>query len=166
MDLIDLIKQFEGFKPKPYLDSASIPTIGIGTIRYPNGVRVTMRDPEITLAKAEEYLMHDLDAFKKDVSWLTKDVNLNINQYNALVSFAYNVGSDIDIDTTPEGLGDSTLLKKVLINPNDPSIAEEFKKWNKAGGKVVKGLTIRRQKEAELYFTAPQKDQLLYTSIQ
>ena len=75
------------------------------------------------------------------------------NQFNALVSFAYNVGSDIDADDIPEGLGDSTLLKKVNKNPNDLSIMAEFLKWNKSNGKVSNGLVKRRKLEAKLYFT-------------
>ena len=70
-----------------------------------------------------------------------------------MVSFAFNVGSDIDVDNIPEGLGDSTLLRKVNANPNDPSIAREFIKWNKAGGRVLDGLTKRRIQESELYFS-------------
>lgn len=153
MKPIDLVKQFEGFRPKPYLDTAGVPTIGYGTIRYPNGVRVTMKDPEITESKAIEYMMNDLKAFEKDVKSLTKTVKLTDNQYAALVSFAYNVGSDIDIDTSPEGLGDSTLLKKVLKNPNDPTIKNEFAKWIYSGGKKTNGLVNRRKKEAEIYFS-------------
>jgi len=67
------------------------------------------------------------------------------NQFNALVSFAFNVGIG--------ALSKSTLLKLVNINPNDGNIAKEFLKWNKAGGKIVGGLTTRRIKESSIYFT-------------
>jgi lysozyme len=67
------------------------------------------------------------------------------------VSFAYNVGSDIDQDEIPEGLGDSTLLKLVIANPNDPKIWGAFCQWNKAGGKPLLGLSRRRNCEAELF---------------
>ena len=90
--------------------------------------------------------------FAKDVDSLVTS-NINQNQFNALVSFAFNLGSDIDADNIPEGLGDSRLLRRVNANPNDPEIAREFVKWNKAGGRVLDGLTKRRLKEAELYFT-------------
>ena len=152
VNAITLIKQFEGCKLKPYKCPAGIPTIGWGSTRYPNGVRVLMKDPAITQSKADEMLLWDLHAFEADVTRLTKSVFLNQNQFDALVDFAYNCGSDIDIDTTPEGLGDSTLLKKVLANPNDQTIAQEFAKWNKANGKVNNGLISRRQLESELYF--------------
>jgi lysozyme len=61
------------------------------------------------------------------------------------VSFCYNLG--------PANLKSSTLLKKANVNPNDPTIAQEFLKWNKAGGKALKGLTKRRQAESDLYFS-------------
>lgn len=148
-----LIRQFEGCKLKPYKCPAGIPTIGWGSTRYPNGVRVSMKDPAITQSKADEMLLWDLHAFETDVTMLTKSVKLTQNQFDALVEFAYNCGTDIDIDTIPEGLGDSTLLKKVLANPNDPTIANEFAKWNKGGGKVLPGLIRRRKADADLYFT-------------
>lgn len=152
LNAITLIKQFEGCKLKPYLCPAGVPTIGWGSTRYPNGVRVTMRDPAISQQKADEMLAYDVRQFEKDVTFLTKSVVLTQNQFDALVDFAYNVGSDIDIDTTPEGLGDSTLLKKVLKNPNDPTIAVEFAKWNKSKGVAVEGLTRRRKADSYLYF--------------
>ena len=148
-----IIKQCEGCRLKPYLCPSGIPTIGWGSTRYPNGVRVSMKDPAITQAKADEMLLWDLKAFEADVTRLTKSVKLNQNQFDALVEFAYNVGSDIDIDSIPEGLGDSTLLKKVLANPNDKSISDEFAKWNKGNGKVLPGLVKRRKLDAELYFS-------------
>ncbi len=150
---ITLIKKFEGCKLKPYLCPSKIPTIGWGSTRYQNGVRVSMKDPEIAQSKADEMLMYDLHAFETDVTTLTKSVKLTQNQFDALVDFAYNCGSDIDIDTTPEGLGDSTLLKKVLANPNDPNISKEFAKWNKSKGAVSNGLVKRREAEYNLYFS-------------
>lgn len=67
------------------------------------------------------------------------------NQYNALVSFAYNLGS--------AALKSSTLMKKVLANPNDPTIEKEFNKWVNAGGKRVQGLVERRDDEVKMYFS-------------
>lgn len=149
---LDLLKQLEGFRSKPYLCSAGVPTIGFGSTRYSNGVRVNLKDPEITEAKAIEMLLLDTAAFEKDVATLTISAKLNQNQFDALVLFAYNVGSDIDIDTIPEGLGDSQLLKKVLENPKDKAIENEFMKWVHAKGKVVDGLVTRRKIESNLYF--------------
>jgi lysozyme len=147
-----LIAQFEGLRLKPYLCSAGVPTIGYGSTFYPSGRKVTMRDNPITQETAFWMLKQVANMFAKDVdSLVTSDINQN--QFNALVSFAFNLGSDIDADNIPEGLGDSRLLRRVNANPNDPEIAREFVKWNKAGGRVLDGLTKRRLKEAELYFT-------------
>ena len=147
-----LIAEFEGISLKPYLCSAGVPTIGYGNTFYPNGRKVTMKDLPITKEKAFEIFKFVADLFAKDVAGLIKS-NVTQNQFNALVSFAYNLGTDIDADNIAEGLGDSTLLKKVNSNPKDLSIRLEFLKWNKAKGKVLKGLTIRRVKESNIYFT-------------
>lgn len=142
----------EGLRLKPYLCDAGRPTIGHGNTYYPNGKKVTMQDPPITKEFAAEMLVLIADRFAREVTSLVKKP-VTQNQFNALVSFAYNVGSDIDADTIPEGLGDSTLLKLVNVNPNDGMIAKEFLKWNKSGGKINNGLINRRIKESALYFT-------------
>lgn len=147
-----LIQGFEGFSPKPYLCSAGVPTIGYGNTFYPNGRKVTMRDKPITKEYAIEINKFVADMFARDVTSLVK-VPISQNKFNALVSFAYNLGSDIDADDIPEGLGDSTLLKKVNKNPNDKAIGDEFLKWNKAKRVVSNGLTKRRNKEKEIYFS-------------
>jgi lysozyme len=147
----ELIKLFEGFSDRPYLCSAGKPTIGYGMTFYPNGKKVTLKDPQITREEASNMLKQIADKFAKDVDGLIKS-KVNQNQFDALVSFAYNVGTDIDADTIAEGLGDSTLLKKVNKDPNDKTIVAEFLKWNKSLGKVSTGLTNRRKKESELYF--------------
>jgi lysozyme len=147
-----LIGNSEGLKLYPYLCSAKVPTIGRGNTVYPNGRKVTMKDPPITAAYAEQMFRLTADLFAKDVTGLIKS-KVTQNQFNALVSFAYNLGTDIDADDIPEGLGDSTLLKKVNANPNDKAIVNEFLKWNKAKGVVVPGLTNRRIKESQIYFT-------------
>lgn len=147
-----LIADFEGLRLKPYLCSAKVPTIGYGNTFYPNGKKVTMRDKPITKEYAFEIFKFVADLFAKDVASLIKS-KVTQNQFNALVSFAYNVGTDIDHDDIPEGLGDSTLLRKVNANPNDTSIRAEFMKWNKANRIVLKGLTSRRKKESDLYFS-------------
>ena len=140
----DLIKQFEGLMLKPYLCSAKVPTIGYGNTFYENGVKVKMSDAQITKQRAEELLKINADRFASKVTNLLKK-EVTQNQFNALVSFAYNVGSG--------ALASSTLLKLVNINPNDGNIAKEFLKWNKGGGKIIDGLTKRRMKESALYFT-------------
>lgn len=140
---LNLIKKYEGFFSKPYLCPAKVPTIGYGVIRYPNGRRVTLQDKPITEKEASDLLAQLLVNYENDVKRLVKKP-LSQNQFDALVSFTYNLGA--------ANLGKSTLLKKINVNPNDPSIRAEFPKWNKAAGKVLNGLTRRRNEEADLYF--------------
>lgn len=146
----ELIQHFESLMLSAYQCSAKKWTIGYGNTFYEDGTPVKQGD-KITKERAESLFTLILAKFEKEVaSLLTRTVS--DNQFAALVSFAYNVGSDIDADTIAEGLGDSTLLKLVNRDPNDPRIADEFLKWNKAGGKVLAGLTRRRKSEAHLYF--------------
>ena len=139
-----LITKFEGLSLKPYLCSAKIPTIGYGNTYYPDGKRVTLLDKEITKKEAFDMFKELANRFAKRVDTLVTS-NLNQNQFNALVSFAYNVGTG--------NFASSTLLKKVNKNPNDLTIKDEFLRWNKADGKVINGLTNRRNEEAILYFS-------------
>jgi lysozyme len=140
---IEVIKSFEGFRSAPYKCPAGIPTIGYGATFYPNGKKVTMTDKAITEEEAVDLLKHMLVSFEKYVDSYCRD-DINQNQFDALVSFAYNLG--------PANLKSSTLLKKVNANPEDESIRLEFLKWVKAGGKTLKGLVRRREAEADLYF--------------
>jgi lysozyme len=139
---IDLIKSFEGLFLKPYLDPIKIPTIGYGTIRYPNGNAVSMKDPAITEKQATEYLMHEVNEKAEAVTRLVK-VKLNDNEFAALVCFAYNVGVG--------ALKDSTLLKLLNANADRVAVADQLLRWNKAGGKELAGLTRRRQAERSLF---------------
>jgi lysozyme len=110
-----------------------------------------MKDKPITKETALWMLKTTANMFAKDVDMLVTS-NVNQNQFNALVSFAFNLGSDIDADNIPEGLGDSNLLKKVNANPKDPAIAKEFMKWINANGSPNKGLMKRRAEEVKIYF--------------
>ena len=139
-----LITKFEGLRLKPYLDSVKIPTIGYGNTYYSDGKKVTLLDKEITKQEAFDMFKEIANRFAKRVDELVTS-NINQNQFNALVSFAYNVGTG--------NFSSSTLLKKVNRNPNDLTIKDEFLRWNKAGGKVLNGLTNRRNEEADLYFS-------------
>ena len=139
-----LIAKHEGFRSKPYLCPAKIPTIGFGNTYYPNGERVTLLDKEISEEEAFEMFKEIADRFAKKVSKLVTSP-INQNQFNALVSFTYNVGVANFIK--------STLLKKVNADHNDKSIEQEFLKWTRAGGKVLNGLLKRRQDEARIYFS-------------
>lgn len=138
----DLIKAFEGCKLDAYKCSANKETIGYGNTFYEDGTPVKMGD-KITKERAESLFELIADSFASKVKPLVT-ANVNSNQFDALVSFAYNCGI--------ANLKSSTLLRKVNANPNDPTIRAEFEKWNKAGGKVLAGLTRRRKAEADLYF--------------
>ena len=139
-----LITEFEGFSAKPYLCSAKIPTIGFGSTYYSDNKRVTMLDKEITRVQAFEMFKTIADRFASVVSKLVTSP-LNQNQFNALVSLAYNIGTG--------NFASSTILKKVNKNHNDITIVLEFKKWNKANKKEIAGLTKRRIYEANIYFS-------------
>jgi lysozyme len=141
---LDLIKKFEGFRSHPYLCSAGIPTIGYGSTYYENGVRVKLSDSPISEEWAEELLKKNVVHYDVAVNSLTRD-DITQNQYDALVSFAYNVGVT--------NFKNSTLLKRVNANPKDPNITNQFMKWIRAGGRVIKGLILRRREEAQLYFS-------------
>jgi len=138
---LNLIEQFEGCKLQPYYDVAGIPTIGIGTTRYTDGKAVMMADAAITKEQAYALLKNHVDGDCSAVSGMVRVV-VNDNQFAALVSFAYNVGRG--------ALASSTLLKK--LNSGDmKGAADQFLKWDHAGGKVVLGLTRRRQAERALF---------------
>ena len=138
----DLIKSFEGCKLKSYQCSAMKWTIGYGNTYYEDGKPV-LPGHAITQEKAEQLFELIANEFSDKVSKLVTSM-VTLNQFGALVSFAYNCGVI--------NLKNSTLLKKVNANPNDLSIRSEFIKWNKANGKVLAGLTRRREAEANLYF--------------
>jgi len=142
---LDVIKKYESLKLKPYLCPAGVPTIGWGSTYYEDGTRVRLTDAPISKERAQELLANTVHVFEKAVDSYTRD-DINQNQFDALVSFAYNVGTG--------NLKSSTLLKKVNANPSDETIRTEFMKWDKAGGKQLAGLTRRRKAEADLYFKA------------
>lgn len=137
-----LIKSFEGLKLTAYKCSANKDTIGYGNTFYEDGTPVKPGD-KITKERAESLFELIAAEFEAKVRMIVK-VPLTENQFSALVSFAYNVGLT--------NLQKSNLLRMVRANPNNPAIRAEFMKWNKAGGKVLNGLTRRRQAEADLYF--------------
>jgi lysozyme len=135
-----IIKFSEGCKLIAYQCPAKIWTIGYGSTFYKDGKKVKEGD-KITQDQANALFDTILEKFEKDVKKLIK-VKISDNQLGAIVSFSYNVGI--------ANLKSSTLLKK--LNANDFfGTSQEFMKWNKAGGKVLNGLTIRRKKESVLF---------------
>lgn len=141
---IALIKKYEGFESRPYLDAVGVPTIGFGATHYGNGVKVRMSDKSITETQATDLLITMLESYENTVKMLVQKP-LNQNQFDALVSFVYNLGG--------VNLSKSTLLKKINIDPNDKTIAAEFMRWVNAGGRPLKGLIRRREEELKLYFS-------------
>jgi lysozyme len=141
---IEMMHHFEGCRLEAYQCSGKVWTIGWGNTFYQDKKPVKQGD-KITQNQANELFEFVVNEFAIGVKkLLTKKVNEN--QFSALVCFAYNVGTG--------NLGKSTLLKKVNANPNDATIANEFLRWNKAGGKELLGLTRRRTAESKLYFTS------------
>lgn len=138
---LNLIKQFEGLRLKPYLDAVGVPTIGYGNTFYENGTKVRLSDPAIDEARATALLRLVVQKFEAGVSGSLK-VPVTQNQFDALVSFAYNVGI--------ANLQKSTLLR--LLNQGKANAAAaQFVRWNKAGGRVLNGLARRREAEKALF---------------
>ncbi|AMX20152.1 Lysozyme RrrD [Acinetobacter pittii] len=137
---INLISSFEDTRLKAYDDGVGVWTIGIGTTVYPNGMKVKESDT-CTLDQAKSYFKQDLAKFEKTVNDSVK-VALTQNQFDALVSLTYNIGSG--------AFKGSTLLK--LLNKGDyKDAADQFLAWKKAGGKVLPGLVRRREAERTLF---------------
>ena len=135
---IDLIKKFEGLKLESYKCPAGLWTIGYGNTQWENGFRV-LENQVIDIQRAEKLLMFWVNKYAERI-----DLKVNQNQFDALVSFAYNVGIT--------NFNNSTLKKKVIANPNDATIRDEFMKWVSSRGKQLPGLVKRRKAEANLYF--------------
>jgi len=138
---LELVRRFEGLRLSPYLCSAGVPTIGYGATYYASGTRVQLTDAAITREQAELLLLwHVRTVYLPAVFKLCPGVN-NPNRLAALIDFAFNLGAG--------NLKVSTLRKRV--NAGDwGDVPTQLRKWNKAGGRVLRGLTIRREAEAQL----------------
>jgi lysozyme len=141
---INIIKESEGLRLEAYLCTSKIPTIGFGNTFYLDKTPVKLGDKLKDIKQAEELLKNTLQSFESTINGLFYNITLNQNQFDALVSFVYNIG--------PSAFAASTLLKKAKVNPNDPAIKLEFNKWINSGGKKSKGLIKRRKLESDLYF--------------
>jgi lysozyme len=134
---IDLIKSFENFRAKAYLDSAGVPTIGWGTTKE---IHLGMT---VTQEQAEEWIKQDIAEIENAIAALIT-LDLEESQFSALVSLVYNIGI--------HHFSTSTLLKK--LNAGDLiGAAREFLKWDHSCGRTVNGLLNRRIKEQELFLT-------------
>ena len=139
---IDLIKHFEGFRSTVYRCAAGVPTLGFGSTHG-----ITMDSPPNTEEDGLELLMLDIAKFERAVERLIT-APLNQNQFDALVSFSFNLGSG--------SLQNSTLRRRVNRSEYERA-AEEFPRWVFAGGRKLKGLVRRRYAERELFLTPIQE---------
>ena len=132
---LNLIKHFEGCELQAYKCPAGVWTIGYGHIKTAHEGKV------ITQEQADEMLVEEMEEYESYINRAVK-VELNQNQFDAMVSWVYNLGNG--------NLGASTLLK--VLNMGDyAGVPAQMLRWNKAGGKVLEGLTRRRQAEADLF---------------
>jgi len=137
---LPLCRRFEGFRSKPYLCPAGIPTIGYGSTFYPNGSKVTLKDPPITIEVAEQMLRYQIEeVFLPGVLSICPEVR--DYRLAALIDFSFNLGL-----TRLKG---STLRNKVN-NKDWAGAAIELKKWVRGGGKILPGLVLRRAMDAAL----------------
>lgn len=132
---LNYLKQHEGCKLQAYLCPAGVWTIGYGSTK---GV---VKGMTITQAQADERLKADLNEVEMRLNTLR--LNLTQGQFDALCSFAFNVGWG--------NFAKSTLLKLVKVNPFNPAIDAEFRKWKYANGVVLPGLVKRREVEIKMY---------------
>ena len=132
---ISLIKKFEGCKLESYLCAANVPTIGYGSTK---GIEMGMN---ISQERAEELLLQDLEVYEDAVNKAV-ELPLHQHQFDALVSWTFNLGG--------ANLNASTMLK-VLNTGAYEDVPHQIKRWNKAGGKVLEGLTRRRLAESLLF---------------
>lgn len=146
---LDIIKQFEGFRSAPYRDSVGVWTIGYGNTYYPSGKKVSASDKHITESEASKL---KLDIINKDFSpsvnlLLKKEIEqgkITQNMFDALISLVYNIGTS--------ALARSSVIRHLKAG-DKKSAAKAFLMWDKAKGKTLKGLTIRRQKESDLFLS-------------
>lgn len=138
MTALEIIKEFEGLRLEAYRCPSGVWTIGYGHTRDVH------EGQKITEEEAERLLMEDYNraaTFVRQLAFRT----LNENQFGACVSFVFNLG--------PGNFKNSTLLRKINKDPDDPTIRAEFAKWVKSNFEVLPGLVKRRAAEADLYFT-------------
>ena len=142
---IALIKEFEGFSATPYKCPAGIWTIGYGATKDREGNPVTINHPDVTDKQATELLKKDIIEAEKAVKDLTSTPLCQF-QFDALVSFCYNLGY---------GSYESSTLRKMVNNRDFDKASEEFARWIYAAGKPLDGLIKRRAAEAALFMHEP-----------
>lgn len=139
---LDTIQQFEGLKLKAYKDSVGIWTVGFGNIFNLDTGNPIKEGDEISLETAERWLKIEVDNLQAKMRKVIT-VPLNDNQWTALTSLAYNIGFG--------AFKRSTLLRLLNAGASKEEVAKQMLRWNKAGGKEIKGLTNRRKAESNLF---------------
>lgn len=139
---LDTIQQFEGLKLKAYKDSVGIWTVGFGNIFNLDTGNPIKEGDQITLETAERWLKIEVDNLQAKMRKVIT-VTLTDNQWTALTSLVYNIGFG--------AFKRSTLLRLLNAGASKEDVAKQILRWNKAGGKEIKGLTNRRQAEYNLY---------------
>lgn len=152
-DCLDLIKHFEGIKYKPYLCPALLWTIGVGSVLYPEQAKIPMdqrksyplrpeHNREWSKEEVDRILAEDVHRFERGVERLLPNVKLSQGEYDCLVSFSFNLGL---------GTLQRSTIRQALLRGDKTTAIQSLLKYNKAGGKVLKGLDLRRKAEAALF---------------
>jgi len=137
----DICREFEGFRARPYLCPAGIPTIGYGSTRHPDGRLVTLDDQPIDSETAGAYMRHELASLLRSVLAACPALIAHPERLGSVLSWTYNLG--------PARLRSSTM--RVRINEGDwPNAAREMQRWKRGGGKVLPGLVRRRAVESAI----------------
>lgn len=136
------LKEYEGLKLSAYICPAGVPTIGWGHTGTVDGKKIAL-GMTITINKAQELFEKDIAVVENPLMREPFAYKLKQGQKDALVSFIYNVGWG--------NYKTSTLRKRIMEDVNHPDIPNQFRRWNKGGGKVLQGLVKRREWEISLY---------------
>lgn len=136
-----LCRVFEGFRSRPYLCPAGVPTIGYGATTYLTGTPVKLGDPAITKTEADVMLRQSLERVYVPAAALAVPTANTPERLGALADFAFNLGTT--------RLRGSTLRRRALAGDWD-GVKIELRKWNRGGGRVLPGLDRRRKAEADL----------------
>jgi lysozyme len=140
---LSIITASEGFVPTPYRCPAGVASIGFGSTILLDGSRVKMDSPKVTRDEGKALLRRHLDHVESDILRVVR-VPLNSNEFSALCSFVYNLGISRLISST---------LKMRLNRGERLNAANEFPKWRRANGRILRGLVIRRELERRLFLT-------------
>ena len=136
-----LCRRFEGFYAQPYLCPAGVPTIGYGTTVYPDGRAVTLRDQPVTREQAEALLRHDLLTGRLPAVLRLCPALDKLGRLAAILDWTYNLGAG--------NLAASTLRRRINAGRWD-EVPGELRRWNRGGGRVLRGLVLRREAESAL----------------